>query len=162
MANNKKLEPDGPPELSGVEARSSMAPRRRSLKRIVLWAFAILFGLGVASGAGSVLLLLWDESPPDDSDLTPYRRDVTHCLLALRLYELDTEQLPETLDALVPEYLQSVPVDPFDGKPIGYNRAEKILYSVGIDAVDDGGCEDAHDFPEEIGDPLEPTFLITF
>lgn len=42
--------------------------------------------------------------------------------LALRLFELDHGKLPSALDALVPEYIVSVPEDPLigSGKPIGY------------------------------------------
>lgn len=49
--------------------------------------------------------------------------------------------LPETLDALVPEYLRSVPLDPFDDQPLRYRREGEgfIVYSVGDNLVDDGG-----------------------
>lgn len=63
--------------------------------------------------------------------------------LALRLHELDHGVRPATLDALVPEYLDRVPSDPFSlaGRPIGYviDDAYPRLYSVNVDGVDDGG-----------------------
>ena len=49
-----------------------------------------------------------------------------------------------TLDALVPQFIEKAPVDPFDGKPLRYipgNNDAKI-YSVGRDRKDDGGTGD--------------------
>lgn len=48
---------------------------------------------------------------------------------------------PDTLAALVPQFLPEVPTDPFDGKPIRYRRTESgyILHSTGMDRRDDGG-----------------------
>jgi hypothetical protein len=66
--------------------------------------------------------------------------------LAIRLYELDHGQRPDTLAALVPDYLPAVPSDPFaaDGRPIGYrpHDAQPVLYSVGLDGIDDQGRYD--------------------
>jgi hypothetical protein len=63
----------------------------------------------------------------------------TRTLLAMKAYKLDKGRLPETLEQLVPEYLEAVPIDDFDGKPLRYNAAKKIIYSVGEDLRDDGG-----------------------
>ena len=50
--------------------------------------------------------------------------------LALRLYQADNGKPAETLDELVPKYLPSIPLDPFDyyGKPFRYrlSRGEEI------------------------------------
>lgn len=64
---------------------------------------------------------------------------VTRVLLAAKAYRMEKRRLPERLDELVPDYLDSVPVDDFDGKPLRYNPAKKVLYSVGKDLKDDGG-----------------------
>ena len=50
-------------------------------------------------------------------------------------------QPPDSLAALVPAYLKSVPTDPFDGQPLRYKRLEKgyVIYSIGDDLKDDGG-----------------------
>jgi hypothetical protein len=63
----------------------------------------------------------------------------TRTLLAVKAYKLDKGRLPETLDQLVPEYLDAVPIDDFDGKPLRYSAAKKIIYSVGEDLEDNGG-----------------------
>jgi hypothetical protein len=47
--------------------------------------------------------------------------------------------LPESLDALVPAYLEAVPIDPFDGKPVRFNREKATAYCVGPDLLDGGG-----------------------
>lgn len=63
--------------------------------------------------------------------------------LAIRLYEVDHGRRPETLTELVPEYLPAVPQDPFAeaGRAIVYlpSAAHPIVYSVGVNGVDDGG-----------------------
>jgi hypothetical protein len=63
----------------------------------------------------------------------------TRILLALKAYKLETGKLPATLAELVPEYLDSVPLDDYDGQPMRYNAAKKVVYSVGKDLKDDGG-----------------------
>lgn len=62
--------------------------------------------------------------------------------LALRAFELEHGQLPDTLAELVPSYLKAVPRDPFgNGESLRYRRTGKTyqLYSVGSDGKDDGG-----------------------
>lgn len=64
--------------------------------------------------------------------------------LAVERYRLANEgQLPETLERLIPEYLKTVPLDPFDGKPIRYKRLTRgyVIYGIGKDEKDDGGQE---------------------
>jgi hypothetical protein len=56
-----------------------------------------------------------------------------------RTYELDHGELPDSLDVLVPDYIDEVPKDMLDGRPMHYSREKKIIYSVGEDLVDQGG-----------------------
>ena len=62
-------------------------------------------------------------------------------LLACRAYEEMTGQLPEALEALVPDYLPAVPRDPFDGRSFRYSAERRLVYSVGENLVDDGGMD---------------------
>jgi hypothetical protein len=64
----------------------------------------------------------------------------TKLFLALRAYHLDHRMLPETLEALVPEYLTKVPVDPLSGQPFIYEPAgsRPVLLSLGADRERDG------------------------
>ncbi|MBE3096433.1 MAG: hypothetical protein IMZ44_04810 [Planctomycetes bacterium] len=73
------------------------------------------------------------------------RGDARHALayvaVAAARYRAEKGRLPETLEALVPDYLPAVPRDPFDGKPV--KRVARggavVFYSVGQDLKDDGG-----------------------
>ena len=63
--------------------------------------------------------------------------------LAIRLFQLDENRLPESLDALVLEYLPSVPQDAFASGPLTYRLSDEgyVLYSIGPNSQDDGGIE---------------------
>lgn len=73
---------------------------------------------------------------------------VTHAVLraartalAVERYRLKNGELPEDLETLAPEFLDSVPLDPFDGQPLKYRRLDPgfVIYSVGRDGRDNGG-----------------------
>jgi hypothetical protein len=53
------------------------------------------------------------------------------------------KELPSTLQALVPAYLDAVPIDPFSGTPVRLRveQTEFVVYSVGIDQKDADGEE---------------------
>jgi hypothetical protein len=73
-------------------------------------------------------------------------RHVAVLRLALRLYAIDHKgHLPETLDSLVPSYLQAIPTDPMaaGAPPLHYifDPVDPRIYSVGNNGVDDGGSE---------------------
>ena len=61
--------------------------------------------------------------------------------LAVERYRMANGKLPARLEHLVPDYLDSVPLDPFDGQPLRYEKSDKgyTVYSTGSDGVDDGG-----------------------
>jgi hypothetical protein len=61
---------------------------------------------------------------------------------ALERYRLARNSYPETLDALVPQFLAQIPPDLIGGRPLHYRRADGgkfLLYSVGWNETDDGG-----------------------
>jgi hypothetical protein len=62
---------------------------------------------------------------------------------ALAAYRDDTGRYPDSLDKLVPKYLEGIPNDLFTGKPLRYRLTEEgyLLYSVGVNGVDDNGIE---------------------
>lgn len=72
----------------------------------------------------------------------------TRTILALRAYQLTHGRLPENLTALVPEFLDAVPIDDFDGQPLRYSAEKKIVYSVGKNLKDDGGDDCGSDAPD--------------
>lgn len=63
-------------------------------------------------------------------------------VLALHVHKLERGAYPQTLNALVPRYLNRVPVDPFSAAaPLRYRRTAKsyVLWSIGPDGLDNGG-----------------------
>jgi hypothetical protein len=68
-------------------------------------------------------------------------RDLARLVLALRIHRLEKGSYPETLDALAPAILPSVPQDPFAGKAFRYERegAGFKVWSVGPNGKDEHG-----------------------
>lgn len=62
--------------------------------------------------------------------------------IALKRFQMKHGNYPSALDALVPEFLPAVPLDPVDGQPLRYRlnaNGTFTLYSTGENGVDDGG-----------------------
>jgi hypothetical protein len=62
-------------------------------------------------------------------------------LLAVERYRLAHGRWPEKLADLVPAYLSKVPIDVYDRAPLRYRAFSEgvMVYSVGMDGIDDGG-----------------------
>jgi hypothetical protein len=61
---------------------------------------------------------------------------------ALERYRLVHGEYPETLDVLVPQFIETIPHDIIGGQPLHYRRTDDgkfLLYSVGWNETDDGG-----------------------
>jgi hypothetical protein len=88
------------------------------------------------------------------------RLDLARAALAVERYRLATGALPATLDALVPQYLKEVPLDPFDGRPIRYalQPSGYALYSVDTDGRDNAGREQTG---KDGGAPCDLCFIVT-
>jgi hypothetical protein len=68
--------------------------------------------------------------------------DEARVALAIERYRLAHGEVPETLEALVPQFLKSVPLDIMTAKPLSYRRLSPddfLLWSIGWDEVDDNG-----------------------
>ena len=67
---------------------------------------------------------------------------------------------PDELTALVPAYIDSVPIDPYDGKPVRYRKTEKghVIYCIGADEKDDGGTEKVPKAPKSA--PEDVIFIV--
>lgn len=84
--------------------------------------------------------------------------------LAIHCFEKEYGHLPDRLRELVPGCLTSVPVDPFSGGILQYRLSGNryVLYSVGINEVDDGGVRpndgraDYDSGPDHFLDPAQP------
>ncbi|MGD0251241.1 MAG: hypothetical protein ABSC01_00930 [Verrucomicrobiota bacterium] len=60
----------------------------------------------------------------------------------LERYRLAHGEYPETLDALVPQFIEQLPHDIIGGQPLHYHRTSDgnfVLYSIGWNETDDGG-----------------------
>ncbi len=78
-----------------------------------------------------------------------------YAAVAVERYRLVYNRAPERLDDLVPSFLETVPVDPFDGHPLRFRLEENgyLVYSVGIDLRDNNGEPPGQDQgPRGLGD----------
>ncbi len=69
-------------------------------------------------------------------------RQLVATAIALHRHKLRHGRFPETLSALVPEFMKSEPRDFMDGQPLRYRLlpdGQFLLWSIGDDLVDDGG-----------------------
>jgi hypothetical protein len=68
--------------------------------------------------------------------------DLARTACALERYRLAHGEYPESLDALVPQFIGKLPHDIIGGQPLHYRRTSNgqfVLYSVGWNEKDDGG-----------------------
>ena len=68
--------------------------------------------------------------------------DLARTAIALERHRLAHGEFPESLDALVPQFIAKVPHDVIGGGPLKYRRTRDgqfVLYSVGWNEKDDGG-----------------------
>jgi type II secretory pathway pseudopilin PulG len=80
--------------------------------------------------------------------------------LAIDRFRLDRGRLPADLKELMPQFLQEIPKDPFDGASLRYKSLARgyVIYSVDTDGHDDGGRE-----PPEYKKPSDTnSYDITF
>ncbi|MBW3597625.1 MAG: hypothetical protein KY475_10155 [Planctomycetes bacterium] len=75
--------------------------------------------------------------------LAEARTRVAAVALAAERFRLAYDRFPETLEELAPDFVEAVPLDPFDAEPLRYRTVGHfcVVYSVGEDCVDDGGRE---------------------
>ena len=84
------------------------------------------FGKSITLGLASEIRFGFEQCCRADSDIA-----ATKIIIACHLFQREAGRKPNTLDELVPTYLTSVPLDPFDGKPFRYNPDTGVIYSVG-------------------------------
>jgi hypothetical protein len=82
-------------------------------------------------------------------------RRILIAAIALERYRTGHDAYPPTLAALSPEFLKTVPVDFMVGKPLCYRLFGNhfLLYSVGLDCVDNGGEIPSRPVPNPTGIP---------
>jgi len=82
--------------------------------------------------------------------------------LAVEQFRAKEMHLPENLSKLVPDFIDRVPADPFDGQPLRYKILDKgyVIYSVGLDGQDNGGRERPADAKRSDQTPYDITFTV--
>lgn len=77
---------------------------------------------------------------------THYTREATLTVLAIHAFRADTKVWPERLDQLIPQYLPTLPLDMFDGRPLRYRleNGAPLLYSIGNNRTDEQGQSVKH------------------
>lgn len=103
----------------------------------------------IPSGIASMAVSGWGV-PGDVIRLAATAHDGLRLVVAIRRFELREKRLPETLDELVPTYLPAIPSDPLGQGPYKFRRVDPakdrlkrsyLVYSVGLDGIDDQGVE---------------------
>ncbi len=86
--------------------------------------------------------------------------DLARTALAVERYRRATGTVPDRLEQLMPQYLEQVPIDPFDGRPLRYRRTSPgyVLYSILEDGQDNGGRERDD---VQSGEPCDWCFIVT-
>jgi hypothetical protein len=81
---------------------------------------------------------------------------------AVERYRLAEGHLPSSLDVLVPTYLNAIPDDPFNAKPLKYRLRQPgyVIYSVGEDQTDEGGAEPGARDGQGRALPWDITFIV--
>jgi len=126
------------------EFKRSLAWNHTGMSKLLL---VNLLGLFQRAGAGQVRL----------------NQAIIAC--ALERCRLATGGYPASLDALVPQFLERIPTDVCDGKPMKYRlqpNGEFLLYGVGWNEKDDGGTmgmtADGSDIDPNQGDWVWPAY----
>lgn len=83
-----------------------------------------------------------------DSEIHACETQGLRTLVEVERYRAHRGEYPPSLDALVPDFVEALPIDPYSGKPFVYARVPDgepyqgrgfILYGVGTDGTDNGG-----------------------
>jgi hypothetical protein len=74
-------------------------------------------------------------------------------------------KIPDSLSELVPNFLPSIPADPYDGQPLRFKKLAQgyVVYSIGSNGQDDGGKEripNSVKVPREERDRYDITFIV--
>ncbi len=125
--------------------------------RIAKMSLAKLFGSKATFSQEIGHLLIALTTPTFVQAAISENRNVAQLLLTDIGYSLaiargETGEFPESLEALVPDQIDAVPLDPFTDDPLKYLRTDGgfLLYSVGPNGIDDGGLMDGRVSADDI------------
>lgn len=108
-------------------------------------ARSVSVGKGLVGHCVTPLLKVFDAE-----DRTVAEHHLTVLAATLKLYKIRHGDYPDSLDDLTPDFLVSVPIDPYTNRPFRYERRGDgfVAYSLGPNAIDDGG----HDYTGDLVD----------
>lgn len=95
----------------------------------------------------------------NDHEQRVVRRRAARTMIAIERYRLAYDRYPEELSDLVPEFLDALLIDPWSMGPFCYRRIDSnadpfgrgyLIYSPGIDLIDNGGTPPAQRFRESV------------
>ena len=112
-------------------------------------------------GGERLLVGLMPTSPDilKHADSARFGMTATRTMLGLLVHRAEKGVLPDSLQALVPGTLDSLPIDPYSGKELRYSVAKQLIYSPGVDGLDSGGSTKEHVW-EAFSDAEEPTLRL--
>lgn len=87
--------------------------------------------------------------------------ELAEMMPALAAYRTEHGEYPETLEALMPEYVDALPPDPHAAGPYRYRRTDKgcLIYSVGANGRDDNGRNRALELDNTASEDADDIFL---
>ncbi len=123
---NEKVDGIGLPDAATIQAMKNATMSSFNIPRYCLWTRALMPSF-------SRTAVLWVRGVGQNRAL--------RAALACERFRLDRGTWPNTLDALVPDYLERVPIDPFDGMPIRFAIMDEGIkvWTIAENNVDDGG-----------------------
>lgn len=91
-------------------------------------------------------------------DRTRIKSDLVRVGFALAAYRAELGGYPKELDALVPKYLDALPLDRMIDQPLRYVVRENgfLLYSVGANGRDDGGAMNGQQNQDDVSFDVSP------
>jgi hypothetical protein len=100
----------------------------------------------VVSGIVLGLFLPAVNAATDAEDRQNTTLELTRLAAALAVHRAEHGAYPGSLDELLPNLVERLPVDVFGGKPFVYKRSADgyLLYGTGANGVDDGGSHETH------------------
>jgi len=108
--------------------------------------FKLLAAIAIPNTARATQTLAYDQTLANEAQI----------VCALERFHLANGNFPETLDALVPQFIEKLPHDIIGGQPLHYRRTESgkfLLYSIGWNETDDGGV------PGILSDPKQGDWI---
>lgn len=96
-------------------------------------------------------------------DRVAQKNELIQLAFAIAAYHLEKQDYPANLNTLVPRWVAEVPRDMFSDRDLHYLRTDRgyLLYSVGLNGVDDGGRDmDAEPSGDDIS--IQVPFQLTY